>query len=280
MLLRLVVIALITLIASPSAADVKQCIDDHKSAQEDDRAGRLVAARDRFQRCANAACPQMIRDECKLLHTQTQQRIPTIRIRAQLEAGATAHVRIDGAAALPVTPTSIEIDPGKHTVVIQTSDGRSQSREVEVAAGTKNHDVVFVFEATRAPTPPGPDPAPNPNGTTSNVPTPTPMPPDGDGGPSYTGPLVMTIIGGGALVLFGLAAAAGFAKQNELDACKPSCEQADVDQMRTRYIIADTMLGVAGASLGAALIWYLVVSGDEPDRSAIRATPTGLVVSF
>ena len=72
----------------------------------------------------------------------------------------------------------------------------------------------------------------------------------------------MTLIGGGAALFFAGFAVAGKAKEHERD---------EVKMMRDRYLAADINLGIAGASLTAALIWFLATpSGDasEPAPAA------------
>jgi hypothetical protein len=92
----------------------------------------------------------------------------------------------------------------------------------------------------------------------------------------------MTIIGGGALLLFGGFAVAGKIKENQLDDCKPRCEREDVDMMRGRYLAADVMLGIGGASLVTALIWWAALPGEPEEESAwtLAPHPGGAGLSF
>src|SRR5690606_40072386 len=91
---------------------------------------------------SSQACPAVIRDDCKLLFTGTQNRIPTIVTSA---GGATSvTISIDGAAAAALTPTPLELDPGSHSLRFTAGDGRTVDRTVVLEPGMENNEVKAV----------------------------------------------------------------------------------------------------------------------------------------
>jgi hypothetical protein len=65
-------------------------------------------------------------------------------------------------------------------------------------------------------------------------------------------------VGGAALASFALFGAAGRTQQtNHLDPCAPSCPHAEVQSVRTKYLVADVSLGVSVIALGAAAYFLL-----------------------
>jgi hypothetical protein len=101
---------------------------------------------------------------------------------------------------------------------------------------------------------------------------------------------VLLVSAGGARAALGsftYFALSGRSVQNDLELCKPNCEnRADIDRMRSRYLIADISLGVALVSLGVgAYAWTQRSSEPLPARSQgevaasrQRATRAGLTL--
>ena len=68
------------------------------------------------------------------------------------------------------------------------------------------------------------------------------------------------------IAVFATFALLGKSDQRHLEAtCSPSCNPADVDALRTKFLIADVALAAGVVSLGAAT--YLIVS-QEPRHGA------------
>jgi hypothetical protein len=75
----------------------------------------------------------------------------------------------------------------------------------------------------------------------------------------FPAPTLSYVFGG--IGLTGLASFTGFAisgksKENELEHCAPNCARADVDDMRTRYLVGDISLAVGIAALGAGAYFF------------------------
>jgi hypothetical protein len=84
---------------------------------------------------------QTSRDEAARLAKELEPRIPTLRLKLELAAGATAVVRIDE-DAIPITGavTVRAVDPGAHEIVAKAGDGPEQKVHVDLAE-TETKDV-------------------------------------------------------------------------------------------------------------------------------------------
>src|SRR5258708_2923972 len=56
---------------------------------------------------------------------------------------------------------------------------------------------------------------------------------------------------------FGYCALSGHSEMGPLNQCKPYCAAADVQRVRTKYLIADISLGVSLVALAGAGYWLL-----------------------
>jgi hypothetical protein len=88
--------------------------------------------------------------------------------------------------------------------------------------------------------------------------------------------LVSAGVAAGALGGFTYFALSGRALENELTRCKPNCDRADIDRMRSRYLIADVSLGVALVSVGVGTYAWLQRPSASPSGRSQSATQSGV----
>jgi hypothetical protein len=267
--LILLLALLATSLLAPSArADAKACIAAHEHGQVAKNQGSLLEARRHFDECAADGCPPPIQSECRGFLEGLA--IPTVVLQFEQETPPIdVHAFVDGNEVSLGAAT--EVDPGRHRFRFVAADGRSHEIVLDVAATDRNRTIVGDLRREEVP-----------------VPAPAPLLPDPEppkkSGPSYVGPLVLVGVGGLGLISFaGLAVAGKVLEDDLLDECAPNCEEEDVKMMRNRYFGADVSLIVGGASLAAALVWFLVARSQEPDdeqASVSLATPGELVIRW
>jgi hypothetical protein len=126
--------------------------------------GRLIEARDAIARVVRIPAqpdePQAFKDAreyARLLDAEIEPRIPKIRVRVEVAAGARRcatypAVQIDG-ENVPITAFDIPylIDPGRHTIEARAADGRTAKQEVMLREGEQRDVVLTVaMEKTTA----------------------------------------------------------------------------------------------------------------------------------
>lgn len=274
MLKRRIYASAIVLSLTPSAfaADVKkECVDASTEGQTSRDAGELLSARDKFRICSRDACPGVVRSSCTTWLSEVEQQLPSIVIRA---ADAENADITDGSATVdgnkyPLDGKPIPLDPGKHTIVVDTEQGARLEKKVLLAAGEKSRLIELRVTPTEAPAVAG-------TGDAGAVPRASR---DSAGVP--TGAWVLGGLGVVALGSFGYFALNAKSELNELeDTCSPGCTDEQTKTGRNSALIADISLGVGVAALAGAVTWTLLSgsSNDEPKGAAqltLAPTPSG-----
>jgi hypothetical protein len=105
-----------------------------------------------------SAHSQTARDEAARLSKELEPRIPTLRLKLTLPAGASAVVHIDD-EPIPLTgpETSRAVDPGPHDIVAKAGEGPEQKIRVDLAE-TETKEVALAPHWV-APKPPPPPPS-------------------------------------------------------------------------------------------------------------------------
>jgi hypothetical protein len=246
--LRGAALAVVVCLASPASAQPAkaQCVFAAEEGQRLRAQGKLREALARFTSCASDACPVVVRTDCVGWRAEVDAAVPTVVVRAVAaeDPGRELYdvqVSIDG---VPVTEKldggELPVNPGEHHVTFKAAERTPVTDSVVVRVGEKHRLLTVALPSTHPPAviAPPPLPAPRPRvGTPARI-----------------------LLGASAVAL---ATSAGFGLSGWLSArslrssCSPTCDQADVDAIRTRLRVADISLGVGVAALAAAgwLIW-------------------------
>ena len=261
-------------------------------AQEHEQLGHLVVALDHARRCtADATSDTGLRNRdrllgiCRELTDVLSRRIGRVTVRVPADL-ARATVRV-GDRELPAAAwgVAVPVDPGE--VVVQIRDEAqhyAQTLTVRVAVGgSAEVDVPSprVEVAHVRPAPPPPDPV------LRVAPVQPPSAPTRAG--AGAGPWVLGGVGAasfiGAGVLWALHDGALGEREAACDArgCDPSSVDADA-RMRGLTTATNVAIGVGGAAVAGAAVWFLVsrLGGRETERARPTAwvfpTATGIAV--
>jgi len=274
---RAVVAMATTLLVIASTADVmaqsttQQCVDAHGEAQVLAKKTKLIEARSRALVCAQDSCPKLVKSECIDLLEDIRARVPSIVFAISGPDGDLSDVIVeaDGKKVLDrVTGASLDVDPGAHTFVFRAEGYPTREKRLVVHEGEKRRLVEVTLGAN-------PEPLGEPNDGPEEIPTtPGPEPPDDDAGGVPIGPVVFGAVGLVGLGMFAAFGAVGLGERSDLDACKPTCSDDEVDPVRTKFIIADISLAVGVVSLGVATI-MLLSGADEPETGKAGVSVVG-----
>jgi hypothetical protein len=61
--------------------------------------------------------------------------------------------------------------------------------------------------------------------------------------------------------------------ESDLDACKPTCNKSQIDDVRSSYVIGDISLAVGVVALGAAAVLFLTAPEKAKAASAWLGPP-------
>jgi len=266
----LVLLPIVLLTSGAALADERQqCVDAYKQAQMLRKSGDYVTAREQLLICSKESCPAIVKQDCVPWLGEITRGIGSIVVEATDASGkalSTAKVSVDGkVVATTLDGRAIDVSPGTHTIRIEAEGAPAVERSVALKEGEKNHAIKVELDVVVAKPASGTEPAP----------TSRPVP---------AGAIVLGIVGVVGIGAFATLGLLGNAKKSEMDACKPNCNPADVDTVRTQYIAADVALAVGGVALVSAVVWVLFrpeVKDTEPATSVGAAwLPGGSFLSL
>ncbi|MEJ7731050.1 MAG: hypothetical protein WKG00_17775 [Polyangiaceae bacterium] len=189
----------------------------------------------------------MVTADCAAWVTELAREVPSVVVAlrdAGGREGADARVRIDGRLAREhIDGRPIELDPGVHRVVVESSAG---TVEQSVVLGTGQQNRVISLT----------------------------LPDDAGRGALRTAAWISGGVGLAGLASFAAFAISGQASYDDLETCRPGCSQDDEDSVATRFVVADVSLGVGIAGVAGAVVLWLV------SRPAPRGSATGLAVDL
>ena len=266
-----VLLPIVLLTSGAALGDEKQqCVDAYKQAQMLRKSGDYVTAREQLLICSKESCPSIVKQDCVPWLGEITRGIASIVVEATDASGkalSTAKVSVDGkVVATTLDGRPIDVSPGTRSIRIEAEGAPAVERSVALKEGEKSHAIKVELDVVAAK--PG-------SGTEPVLPSSRPVPV----GAIVVG--IVGIVGVGAFATLGLL---GNAKKSDLDTCKPNCNPADVDSVRTQFIAADVALAVGGAALVSAVVWILLrpeVKETEPTTSVGAALlPGGSFLSF
>jgi hypothetical protein len=275
----LAALAGISLVPARAAAEEptkEQCVAANESAQDLQRAGKLVAARVQLLTCTAKVCPKVVRQDCSERLKNVEKDVATVVLTPKDGHGARvrdASLEVDGAArpdALDGTP--LLVDPGLHTFTVSSGGKPPASVQLSLSAGEHaKADVVFKSEGGEEATP-----------AASEAPAaPTPVAPSRE--PSTARLLGWSSLGVGVagLAFWGVTGAMQLSALGKVkQECHPHCESAQQREDLARFqtygdaATIGLVVGGAGVVTGAVLLLFF---RDAPARAdhpaAIRVHP-------
>jgi hypothetical protein len=249
--LRLAILGALTFTQLAHAED-DPCVEAYDSSQRHRKNGELVSAREKLLVCAQPSCPGPVSKECTQWLREVNDALPSVVFGARdskgndvtdvrvLEGDRVLSERIDG--------RELTIDPGPHDFRFEFSDKRRLERRVVIRQAEKNRLIEIVEPARTEAAPPHQD---------------RPVAKVKAGPPLIS--IVLASVGVVALGSFAYFAIDANTDLDDLQGCKPTCDQADVDTAHRKALIADISLGVGALSFGAA--GYFWLTSPAPPRS-------------
>jgi hypothetical protein len=239
------------------------CIDTYEKAQERRLQGALLEAREGFAACSRESCPAFIQADCTRFFDEVALEIPSVSFEVRSGNRRLSEVRvIDGERVLGrVTGAPLELDPGVHTLRFEASGAEAVTRSVVIERGEKNNVVQIDL-------PPLPPPS-TPHGGAG----------ERSGAPLspverrvHPAPWIALGVGAAGVASFAFLAASGRAEERRLEkSCAPRCRDAQLQSVKTTYLVADISLavGVSGALVGG----YLLLTRDPEPAATAGAWP-------
>ncbi len=230
------------------ADDREQCISAAENAQAMRDEGKYRRAREQMLVCARDVCPSAIKRDCVQWLQELDRDAPTVVVAARDGDKDIADVKVsldNVVVADRLDGRPIPVDLGEHTFKFERN-GVTKEERVLIGAGQKSRNIAVNFG--------------------------TPASAGGEKGktPQEPGSIVPAIVVGsigvvaiGTAVVFGLQ---GKSDVDELQKCKPRCNESDVDSARTKLIISDISTGVGIVALGVAA--YMLITRPKGDVDA------------
>jgi hypothetical protein len=224
--------------ADEAASAKAECLSKYEAAQVARRERRLLDSRAALRVCSGAACPAAVRADCVDWLDQVAHSLPSVVVTARARGADLTAVKvlIDGRLATErLTGFALEIDPGLHKFRFESPPWPVIEREVLASEGVKDKPIEVEF----APPPPAVH--------LSGQAEPRPF------------RLERSDYVFGGIALAGFATLAYFGGTGLYDAhhlqttCGSYCSHGDVQDVRTKLVVADIGLAVGVVSLAVGL---------------------------
>ena len=260
-------VALLTRTTLSVAEDSKkaQCAAAYEKSQELRAAGSLKAANENLVICAQDFCPAFVQTDCAQWLTEVQRELPTIVFVAKDKAGedtSAVAVSMDGAELMKqLDGKAVIVDPGPHTFRFEFEGAEPVEQQVVIRQGQKDRVIAVSFA------PPGSDaPGESPYAAAKGAQAADSGKNTDGPGPLRTWAYVAGGVGAAGIIGFAVLGAIGKSDENDLrdSGCAPNCSKADTDAIKTKYIVADVLLGVGIAGIGTGVaLWFI----SEPKKT-------------
>jgi hypothetical protein len=139
-----IAVAALLATTSTATADVtkQQCMTENEAAQELQRAGRLLEAREHLATCLSDTCPGPVREDCVQRLADIDRAQPTIVFDAKDRLGhdvAEVAVTVDGRPfASRLDGRALPVDPGEHTFRFEMAGQPPTTQRLIVKEGQKD----------------------------------------------------------------------------------------------------------------------------------------------
>jgi hypothetical protein len=241
-------------------AELAACVADHKRVQTGREAGLYLESRDAAARCAQAACPQLIREDCAAWYVDLAESTPSIVLDVRDHAGrdvTDARVML-GERVLDVHGRAIALDPGSHELRVQAANHAPHSERIVLRQGERNRRIAITLQ----PVPGAREPV------------------DSRSAPRFSPAVIaLGVVGLVGLSTFAALATSGRVHHNRLDEdlCKPGCARSDVNYVNRVYVAADLAAAIGGSAAIAATVLH-VLDRRRERRLDIGLNPLGMSV--
>jgi hypothetical protein len=249
--------------AEGSGDGAAACIDTYEEAQERRLQGALLEAREGFAACSSEACPAFIHSDCTRFFDEVVLEIPSVSFEVTSGNRRLSEVRVmDGERVLGrVSGAPLELDPGVHTLRFEASGAEAVTRSIVIERGEKNN----LVQIDLPPLAPSPPPRGRAGERRGAVQTPIER-------PVHPAPWVALGVGAAGVASFAFLGASGRAEERRLEkSCAPRCRDAQLQSVKTTYLVADISLGV-GVS-GVLVGGYLLLTRDPEPAAKAGALP-------
>lgn len=272
--LRVALLACVALTgsAAPRVARAEPKLDCPSASEEGQRLrdkNKYLDARAMFRACSQTSCPGIVRKDCAKWLAELDESQPTVVIAAQDAAGtdlSAVRVKVDErevASRLDGSP--VVVDPGEHTLRVEAEGHAPLTQRLIVRVNEKNRLIRVVFQDGPKPAaaigPPMAAGAPK-QGSSTETPT--------KGGP----PVAAIVVAGIGVIALGSFGYFGLTAKSDLDGlrsdCAPYCDQAELDDVKSRMLVADVSLGVGIVALGVAAVLFATHGSSRPAVTARR----------
>jgi hypothetical protein len=276
------------------------CVAANESAQDLQRAGKLVEAREQLRTCAEKACPRAVRQDCTERLAAIEKALPTVVLAPRDGAGGPpirgAALEVDGVAlsdALDGTP--IPVDPGSHKFTVSFAGHSPISLRIDLKEGeaVQREVVLKPLHSSVAKGDGGSDDDAPVAGPDDRGAAPPAARREAREGGAHTQGLLRVAgwsalgVGGAGIALGSIFGILGVSKNSSLaSACGTrTCQATSVDQYKTLQseadgvhfdgVAANISFGVGLLGLGAGVTMLVLASeGHSPDASgASPASP-------
>jgi len=250
------------LVTSAWAVDKAACVAAAQEGQELRDAKRFGDAREKLLVCAQAGCPDVVRNDCTGWLSDVEAKRSSLVFTAKDAAGndlSEVRVTANGKPLLEkLDGSSVFVDPGECTLVFE-SGGKQTEKKIVVAEGQKARAVDVVIGGERMSEPP----------TTADM----------EAGP-YVAPIVLVSIGAAGLIAFAVLQGVAQSEYADIEqgcGATRSCNDDEVSGTETKFIASGVMLGVGGAAVATAAILWIVDAASAPDSGPQKASVSGAV---
>jgi len=259
--------------AGAAADSSLDCAKAYETAQVERNQGHLAAAQDQLRGCAAESCPGFIRKDCLQWLTETERSQPSVVFSVQRNGADLTDVEVrcdDQVLTRTIDGKAIAVDPGVHVFTFSGTDAPRVQQRIVIREGERNRIVKVDLDG------PGRGEGASAAAVAGSI----------AGSPATQAAeasenkriLAYGLAGVGVLGVSGFAALGwwGYGQKRDLERqCAPYCRSEQVDQVRTKYILADACLAVGVVSLGLAGYWYWT-NRPVPSKSPSGATSLAL----
>ncbi|HEX6245618.1 MAG TPA: carboxypeptidase-like regulatory domain-containing protein [Polyangiales bacterium] len=245
-------------LGAPSAAlaDSEACLSAHEKAQIERMHGRYVEAHAQLLECAQAACPAVVRSDCKGWLSEVEGSLPSVVFAVSDSGGRDlSEVRVSAGGKLLTERAdgrSLPLNPGKYTLRFDAPGYVTREQEVLVREAEKQRIIRVQLDAEPAAL------APTPLAEDVRVSDASPESPR-----SRRLLLASYVLGGATLASLGVGIGFGVSgnkmkKDLEGQDCSPDCSPSEVEAGKKRYVIANVAFAMAGAFGVSAVVTLLL----------------------